>query len=637
MTIYSVIVIWLLAPLLELGVIVWLLAERDKYKRLLEQSGGNKMPPIKPAQSNLAESGYCKVSSRVSYGSWPAQIQNVPKTMPALSQEPKVLAGSQEFRVQETQTQESRVQVAETQESRVQETKIQESRIQEAETQEFRLQETTARKERQTKNSALRKNSLGTAALILGMVFIVLAGVIFATTTWRIMPDSSKVLLIFASAVLFFGASGFVKKCFGIRKTSNAFYLLGSIFLFLSVVAAAYFQVLGTEFVLLGINRWKVLWVGSLVLEGAFLVGIKGFKERMYVQASLWGMSVSMLFLAKAVQVSWADFLSLMTLYAFALILFNLKCRKTCQTEKSSGSVFAHLHFWIFGTASMIWSFLAVCEFFSFTALGLAALMSVLVGMRSLRREVKTAYEIMYILAVVEFCLYAPMFLGEFIFSAELIAFVLLSCFSLWDIWKEDGLELPLLLMGGFAPVYFYLEQGTDVWWFVYTLFLALYLFRYRRNVSWRKPALSASACLFVLAFWGQSFIAWPEIIALECHLLPAALWIWAMGEVWGKDREVRLAQSAGYLICLGILVWDAYRGGLLVDALLAEGCCLAVFVFNQIKKDVWWVRISGCLMLLMALSMTKEFWMSISWWVYLLAAGLGLILFAAVIEKKKP
>lgn len=623
MTIYSVIVIWLLAPLLELGVIVWLLAERDKYKRLLEQSGGNKMLPIKPAQSNRAESGYRKVSSCVSYGSWPVQVQNIPQTVPVISQEPKVAAGIQESRVQEAGTQESRAQEAGTQESRVQEP---------------RLQETTARKERQPRDPGLRKNSLGTAALILGMVFIVLAGVIFATTTWRIMPDSSKVLLIFASAVLFFGASGFAKKCFGIRKTSNAFYLLGSIFLFLSVVAAAYFQVLGTEFVLLGINRWKVLWVGSLVLEGAFLVGIKGFKERMYVQASLWGMSVSMLFLAKAVQVSWADFISLMTLYAFALILFNLKCRKISKTEKSAGMVFAYLHFWIFGTASMIWSFLAVCEAVSFTALGLAALITVTAGMRSLRRgEIKSAYEIMYILAVVELCLYAPMFLGEFIFSAELIAFILLFGFSLWDIWKKDGLELPLLLMGGFAPVYFYLEQGTDVWWFVYTLFLAIYLFRYRRNASWRNPALSASACLFVLAFWGQSFIAWPEVIALECHLLPAALWIWAMGEVWGKSRELRLAQSAGYLICLGILVWDAYRGGLLVDALLAEGCCLAVFVFNQIKKDVWWVRISGCLMLLMALSMTKEFWMSISWWVYLLAAGLGLILFAAVTEKKKP
>ncbi len=109
------------------------------------------------------------------------------------------------------------------------------------------------------------------------------------------------------------------------------------------------------------------------------------------------------------------------------------------------------------------------------------------------------------------------------------------------------------------------------------------------------------------------------------------------MGEIWGKGCGIRQMQNIGYVACMGILVWDAYSGGMIVDALLVEGCCLAVFVFNQMKKNVWWVRISGCLMLFIVLLMTKDFWMSISWWIYLLAVGIGLILFAAVIEKKKP
>ena len=49
----------------------------------------------------------------------------------------------------------------------------------------------------------------------------------------------------------------------------------------------------------------------------------------------------------------------------------------------------------------------------------------------------------------------------------------------------------------------------------------------------------------------------------------------------------------------------------------------------------------SGCLpvgiiIITVALYMTKDFWLSLSWWIYLLAAGLGLILFAAVNEMKK-
>lgn len=587
MSIYSVVVIWLLAPLIELGVIAWLASERAHYKRLLEESAGKGAQKTPSGQKNLY----------TSYGSWPTQTQDSP-----------LQAQTQDSPLQE-QTQESRPLPLQVQTQKAQEPKGKLERVP-------------------------KKANLGTIALILGMIFIVLAGVIFATTTWKIMEDGSKVLFIFASAVLFFGASGIAKKWFGIRKTSNAFYLLGSIFLFLSVVAAAYFQVLGTTFVLIGQNRWKVLWVGSLVMEAAFLVGLKGFKEKMYVQASLWGMSVSMLFLAKALQISWADFVSLMTLYAFILLLFVLKTGK----KKSAASVFAHLHFWIFGAATMLWSLLSISRFASFKMLGLIALGAVAAGMRCLRqREKKTVYEVFYLISVAQFCPYASMFLGNKFLSAELISIILLAVLALWDVWKKDGLELVLMMMSGIAPLYFYLEQGTDVWWFVYTLFLALYLFRYRKDGNWRKPALSASAFLFVLAFWGQSFIDWPDWIALECNLLPAAFWIWAMGEIWGKGCGIRQMQNIGYAACLGILVWDAYSGGMIVDALLVEGCCLAVFVFNQMKKNVWWVRISGCLMLFIVLLMTKDFWMSISWWIYLLAVGIGLILFAAVIEKKKP
>ncbi len=187
MSIYSIVVIWLLAPLIELGVIAWLASERAHYKRLLEESAGKGAQKIPSGQKNLY----------TSYGSWPTQTQDSP-----------LQAQTQDSPLQE-QTQESRPLPLQVQTQKAQEPKGKLERVP-------------------------KKANLGTIALILGMIFIVLAGVIFATTTWKIMEDGSKVLFIFASAVLFFGASGIAKKWFGIRKTSNAFYLLGSIFLFFS-------------------------------------------------------------------------------------------------------------------------------------------------------------------------------------------------------------------------------------------------------------------------------------------------------------------------------------------------------------------------------------------------------------------
>ena len=73
-----------------------------------------------------------------------------------------------------------------------------------------------------------------------------------------------------------------------------------------------------------------------------------------------------------------------------------------------------------------------------------------------------------------------------------------------------------------------------------------------------------------------------------------------------------------------------------MANALILEGICLIVLLWALVKRCIRWVRIAAAVLVLAALYMTKGFWLSISWWVYLLTAGIGLILFAAVSERKK-
>lgn len=619
MSITMIVIIWLLAPLIELGIIVGLVLERDKVKRQFQvQNPENPEKPegtlklLEEKAKNPYTAGYAHASG---YGVWPEQRPE--------------------------QRQEQR------QEQRPEQKPDQNQEIQPTNTIPKYQPEKQEKSER--KGISVRGN-MGTAALILGIIFIVLAGAIFATTTWKIMADGYKTLFIFSGALLFFGASAMAGKWFHIRKTSNAFYLLGSIFLFLSVIAAAYFRIFGPEFILEGSNRWKVLWVGSLVLEGAFLAGVKWFHERMYAQSSLWCMSAAMLFMALAFQVEWGDFCSLMTIYSAGLVVIEGLVKRKKETGFLSAGkfafctrlsrempVFAHVHFWIFGSITMVSGISDMALFPTTSVFGAAALLALVFGMRFLKKtRQKDLYGVMYALSAAELCFYASLFLESYVFCFEGILLFLLCVLTAWDIWKKEDLGVTVLVIGAMMPFYFYLEEGTDVWWFSYTIFLALYLFRYRRETTWRKPALSASALLFALAFWGQSFIEWPKWIELECYLLPVVLLLWAMGEIWGKSREMRWFQRIGYMLCLGRLAWDACVTELLADALITQVCCLFFFIRGQMKKDVWWVRISGGLMLVLALFMTKEFWLSISWWIYLLAAGIGLILFAAVSEKKK-
>lgn len=817
----------------------------------------------------------------------------------------------------------------------------------------------------------------GTAALMIGVIFVVLAGLIFATTAWHVLPSFCKVIMVLGFSVLFFGASRAAENYFKIERTGQAFYILGSVFLFLAVLAAGYFGLLGPEFILKGENRFRVLLAGSVATEIALCSKIRRFHNKVYTQACLWGMTVSMTFLMGALKLKWTDCMNGMMYYSFLLLGGSEVYRRRMKPGESmigrqgspvSGFMsefcfFATLHFWII---SGMMAYEAVAGWMGFItgllfpgireitvwdtlAFGLMAAGTTLVALRRRNPEMKALHSISMLLffQYAGFCLpadytyqvffaaamIAVWFLAErrlksplnnlaggCIFSAVLaidMAILLLDMMfawdspqkqlaatavvillsavmaewgrlypvlrgsvpvvlyaltmtgwavlnrtmgmdvgysvivwgyvlmiSLWDMAKKDRFCTPILAIGtaaqviawavnqetfsfflllavyllvksvgregmererfikgsclysmagvyiltegvtpngvlrvmGAAAVYgleyaavilhdrsktrdrfwnstgmavlilmmgaFYSDPSLALWnmvlcmavfagiylvlycsgcdwlhlaaaaavlplpmtaaarygltenqvygvtaaflilsgvlfrwhrpvmarregenggwgvdWFhilvilvlipmaweagrgwqcAYTLLMALYVLQFAALENGRREALTLAAALAAAAFWRQPFIRWPEVICLEVRLIPAAGFIWGLGRIWGHRKKITNIQSVLYCLCLGTMALDALSTGAVWDALILEAVNLAVFLGAYMRKSTGWIRISGVTMILVALYMTKDFWLSLSWWVYLLAAGLGLIVFAAVNEMKK-
>ncbi|MCC8025352.1 MAG: hypothetical protein LIP16_08630, partial [Clostridium sp.] len=818
-------------------------------------------------------------------------------------------------------------------------------------------------------NSLKSADYQGTAALIIGVIFVILAGVIFATTTWHLLSSLLKTVLVLAFTLFLFGASFIAGRGLKIKRTSQAFYILGSVFLFLTVLAAGYFELLGPEFILKSENRWRVLWAGSLVTELALFAGLKQFEDRIYSHACLWGMTVSMTFLMGALRLGYSGFVNGMMYYAFLLVLglYFLerepeKAGRTFIGLRMDGvfCTFAVIHFWLFsflmagqwmmgcleavsrGTffgqfAATIWSVaamgtmtlgvailalkrpdrvmrmlfagacvlffqywvyvipmdyayqilaaamvtgvwffgaekpanplgsvegdciytafllintLALCVISAFTYHGMgehiAASAAVLLLTAVTARWSRRVLLIRRILPVVpSFLIYTAerilstgygvdlepeMF--QFLFflivaawdvlkkdkfcpflliAGSLVQFVhlgdvnypflvllsvylliragsvsgeiqewyrkgscayLLAGICLWNLpdgnqilkmlivtavyWAEFGLvcyrrrerqgdlfwditgtavflttmagyyfnrsgklwELGLCMVS-FAGFYLFLYRRGKLWphllaalavlpvpfefincyglseglaysiiaaavvitggwmrryrpvfaeapslpggwqadWYhiliglplalmlgemeggwrtAYLLLLALYVLQYMTVPQLKRPAVTLAAAIGVAAFWTQPFILWPEIVSLEIRLVPAAGFIWLLSPVWGEREPVKDLQTALYCFCLCAMTMDAFVTGKVADGLILEMVCLSIFIWAHIGKYTRWVRISGILIVTAALYMTKNFWLSLSWWVYLLAAGLGLILFAAFNEMKK-
>lgn len=180
------------------------------------------------------------------------------------------------------------------------------------------------------------------------------------------------------------------------------------------------------------------------------------------------------------------------------------------------------------------------------------------------------------------------------------------------------------------------LAAPNDQWRTVYILLMAAYVIQYATVKPLVRGSVTLAEVICVLAFWIQPWIRWPDVLALEICLIPAVAVIWSHGKIWGAGRVVSNIQMVLYTMCLLSLAFDAYLTQRVADALILEGICLTVFIVSCVRKCRRFAAISGVIALAVVIYMTRGFWLSLSWWVYLLAAGIGLILFAAVSEMKK-
>ena len=142
----------------------------------------------------------------------------------------------------------------------------------------------------QIRQERIKFNS--TLSLCLGAVFIMISGLVFATTTWKILPDFIKLISLAIFAVLFYVASFVAYKKLDIIRTAKTFYVLGSIYVFVFVLAAGYFRLLGEYLSIRGSGRFLLFFIGMFFTEISLIYGLKLFREKWYGYICASGVSI---------------------------------------------------------------------------------------------------------------------------------------------------------------------------------------------------------------------------------------------------------------------------------------------------------------------------------------------------------
>jgi hypothetical protein len=191
-----------------------------------------------------------------------------------------------------------------------------------------------------------------------------------------------------------------------------------------------------------------------------------------------------------------------------------------------------------------------------------------------------------------------------------------------------------ILIAAGYADQ----SVNADFWLFVGYILLSLtaLLFWQRTN----KPlvdrlATSASVAALAAACIAEPFFKIPAVIADEYRLLiPLAALLAAHRFIWKDERVITGWLSFGWgCACIAILSFQAIDGGLTADALILGVGSLLVFIasFSFRLKRIF--LLSTVTLTALILYLSRQFWLSLAWWVYLLSAGIILITIAVINE----
>lgn len=116
-------------------------------------------------------------------------------------------------------------------------------------------------------------------SMVVGVLLILVSALIFATTTWQVMPQIMKVMLIASVSLVFYVASYFSRKKFDLEITSIAFYQLGCFFTPVAILCVGFFELLGTLFTLRGNGVYVVQLVMAIVFGISAYIGRRIFER----------------------------------------------------------------------------------------------------------------------------------------------------------------------------------------------------------------------------------------------------------------------------------------------------------------------------------------------------------------------
>ena len=558
------------------------------------------------------------------------------------------------------------------------------------------------------------KNQISVFLMVVGVLFILVAGTIFVTTAWKQLPIIAKqVVLLCISLGLFMGA-GKISKGGKMQKTETALFYLGVAFIgfftvsvlgqiggyvsdtillpkALSLMAACVVMIIPTFLRFLhtrrgldfagivvladGVILWSMIafeWnmkIFTFVLAGMVLLfAIGDYNSEKWLKENK-GLKIGfdssyLIHTCVYISVAWMGiicqyfekgevFCLLLILFAGTLLTYKERKETVYRVFNSLavlGCVFAGVDFINSilpeNIRMSVWGILFVAYVISLAItvytlrmelVWISIIFGVVISFAQLFKY--GGYYILFIQIPHTKTAYIPFTVGMMI--------AMLLIVKRWVengniTWEEDGKRM-VKAIGIQIVTVFMLLQAAAMEGFItmgfFTLTMVLFLTAAtlcRKNGVGKGILYTLALGAGELAIMNQPYFEIPHAYRVEWDCLLLGIGIVLLHFIWyDKAKEMRMVSFVLTCMLLAvILINDIIQGGLGNVMILGITGAVMLIVASILNRREYVIAASVTLILLV-FYITRNFWLSIAWWVYLFVAGVVLVLLAIKKERE--
>lgn len=461
-------------------------------------------------------------------------------------------------------------------------------------------------KEKKVKSSQELRDRNLTWVLIIGVVFLLLGGLVLATSTWEVLTSALKTALIGGVSLLFFGISWLSGHKLKIEKTAFAFLVLGSLFLPIVIVSAGYFQLFGPWLSISGEGKYLLGLLGTLICLP--LYGYQALRQnsRLFVWFSFVVLTIGVSFFIQLFNPSIDAFYFGIVLFNGVLILTYVRTKKRSSLQLFTNELPIYLQGNLVLSTILLLFFYDQEVFYSFNII-LTALLYLTMVYVGKQKEYHFVFTTLFVYGLYQ--LIEHSFLGTVdVLFYSLIGFVFIGL-QMLERFENHYMQKAFQFTSGVVSICAFLFisykglflRFNDPSWLLVAGYLLISInYIYLANISRIKlfgflaPTFLVAAGFYLLNLIYESLTVETAMI----HIFVLGLILYLLGFYWNKWRYTEAIKTGALFVSFGpmglaILLGMVTEKWILSSVLLG---ILGIVLFTiSYKGEREWIRAVSC------------------------------------------